>query len=175
MTLLLLGGSAPRVRAYLYGALLYYLQIAHKHKPLHISITGVWLFVFIYFHTVKLGILELSGYWTYVMELWKKIASQMIGSQVWYYQFTKEKGIQWSVDLKLKTHSPDFGTERRRQKPAPISGLCVIPIWYQIFLVPDSGAERISGRPRPMHMTTTATGDWSMPLFSFCLYGLVIL
>jgi len=23
----------------------------------------------------------------------------MIGSQVWYYQFTKEKVIQWIVDL----------------------------------------------------------------------------
>jgi len=34
------GGSSPRVRAYLYGALLYYLQIAQKLKPLHISLTG---------------------------------------------------------------------------------------------------------------------------------------
>jgi len=24
---------------------------------------------------------------------------QRTGSQVWYYQFTKGKGIQWSVDL----------------------------------------------------------------------------
>jgi len=45
--------------------------------------------------------------------------------------------------------------------------------WYQIlapvgcvfYFVPISG----------MHVTTTATGDWSMPLFSFCLYSLVIL
>jgi len=29
----------------------------------------------------------------------KKDAFQRTGSQVWYYQFTKEKGIQWSVDL----------------------------------------------------------------------------
>jgi len=29
----------------------------------------------------------------------KKVASQRIGSQVQYYQFTKGKGIQWSVDL----------------------------------------------------------------------------
>jgi len=26
------------------------------------------------------------------------VASQRIGSQVWYYQFTKEKVIQWGVD-----------------------------------------------------------------------------
>ena len=44
---LLLGGSPPRVRAYLYGALLYYLQIAQKQKPLHISLTGVFI-IFIY-------------------------------------------------------------------------------------------------------------------------------
>jgi len=36
------------------------------------------------------------------------------------------------------THSPDFGAESRRRKSAPTSGLCVIPMWYQIFLVPDS-------------------------------------
>jgi len=43
--------------------------------------------------------MELSGYWTYVMVLLKKVASQRTGSQVWYYQFTKGKGIHWSVDL----------------------------------------------------------------------------
>jgi len=36
------GGSPPRVRAYLYGTLLYYLQIAQKQKPLHISLTGTF-------------------------------------------------------------------------------------------------------------------------------------
>jgi len=40
MELFLSGASPPRVRAYLYGALLYYLRIAQKHKPLHISLTG---------------------------------------------------------------------------------------------------------------------------------------
>jgi len=39
----LLGGSPPRVRAYLYGALMYYLQIAQKHQPLHISLTGYFV------------------------------------------------------------------------------------------------------------------------------------
>jgi len=75
------------------------------------------------------------------------------------------------------THSPDFGAENRcllldcvsyrsgtrffwYQIPAPIG--CVF------YFVP------ISGR---IHVITTATGgiDWSMPLFSFCLYSLVIL
>ena len=45
------------------------------------------------------GILELSGHWIYAMVLWKKVASQRTESQVWYYQFTKGNGIQWSVDL----------------------------------------------------------------------------
>jgi len=40
------------------------------------------------------------------------------------------------------THSPDFGAETRQRKLAPTSGLCVVPIWHQIFLVPDSGAGR---------------------------------
>jgi len=44
-------------------------------------------------------ILGLSGYWIYVMELWKKVVFQRTGSQVWYYQFTNGNGIQWSVDL----------------------------------------------------------------------------
>jgi len=39
------------------------------------------------------GILDLSGYWNYVMVLWKKVASKRTGSQVWYYQFTKRKGM----------------------------------------------------------------------------------
>jgi len=29
----------------------------------------------------------------------KEVVFQMTGSQVWYYQFTKGKGIQMSVDL----------------------------------------------------------------------------
>ena len=29
----------------------------------------------------------------------KQRASQRTGSQVWYYQFAKGKGIEWSVDL----------------------------------------------------------------------------
>jgi len=33
------------------------------------------------------------------MVLWKKVASQQTGSQVWYYQFTKWYRIQWNVDL----------------------------------------------------------------------------
>ena len=33
------------------------------------------------------------------MVLQKKVASQTTGSQVWYYQFTKGKEIQWRVDL----------------------------------------------------------------------------
>jgi len=33
------------------------------------------------------------GYWIYVMVLWKNVASQRTWSQVWYYQFTKRKGI----------------------------------------------------------------------------------
>ena len=42
------------------------------------------------------------------------------------------------------THSPDFGAETPRRKSAPTSRLCcVIPIWYQIFLVPDSGTDRL--------------------------------
>ena len=38
------------------------------------------------------GILELSGYWIYVMELWKIVVFQRTGSQAWYYQFTNGKG-----------------------------------------------------------------------------------
>ena len=41
------------------------------------------------------------------------------------------------------THSPDFDAETRRRKSAPISRLCDVPMWYQIFLVPDSGADRL--------------------------------
>ena len=78
------------------------------------------------------------------------------------------------------TQSPDFGVKSWRRIAALTPGLCVIPIWYQIFLVlvPDSGDDRlrvlfvlISGMP----VTTTATGEWSMPLFSFRFYSLVIL
>ena len=48
-------------------------------------------------------------------------------------------------------------------------------------LVPDSGANWLRVLFRAVlvysfiHVTTTATGDSSMPLFSFCLYSLVIL
>jgi len=41
------------------------------------------------------GTLELSGYWIYVMELLKKVVFQRTGSQEWYYQFTRRKGIEW--------------------------------------------------------------------------------
>ena len=34
----------------------------------------------------------------FTVQLSHQVASQRIGSQVWYYQSTKEKGIQWSVD-----------------------------------------------------------------------------
>jgi len=37
--------------------------------------------------------------WIYVMVLWNKVASQRIGSLVWYCHFTKWMVIQWSVDL----------------------------------------------------------------------------
>lgn len=40
------GGSPPRIRAYLYGTLLYYLQIAQKPKPINISVTGQLIFCF---------------------------------------------------------------------------------------------------------------------------------
>jgi len=33
------------------------------------------------------------------MILQKKVASQRTRSQVWNYQLTKERGIQWGVDL----------------------------------------------------------------------------
>jgi len=36
--------------------------------------------------------------------------------------------------------------------------------WRLFYFVPISG----------IHVTTTATGDWLMPLFSFCLYSLVM-
>ena len=68
--------------------------------------------------------------------------------------------------IKLMTHNPDFGAESRRQKLARISGLCVIPIWYQIFwdqiLAPVSCEfyfVPISG----MHVTTMATPRKSAP------------
>ena len=80
--------------------------------------------------------------------------------------------------VQLMTHSPDFGPESWRRKSVPTSGLCIIPIWYQIFMVPYSG----TGRLRVLHgsdfwydVTTMATDDSFMPLFSFCLYSLVIL
>ena len=57
--------------------------------------------------------------------------------------------------VKLMTHTPEIGTENRRRKSAPTSGLCVIPIWYQIFLVPDSGA----GRP-PEHASVLYRADF---------------
>jgi len=50
------GGSPPRVRAYLYGTLLYYLQIAQKPKPINTSVSRK-LFVGLY---LKCGI------WNYV-------------------------------------------------------------------------------------------------------------
>jgi len=36
------------------------------------------------------------------------------------------------------THSPNFGAEIPENRRRFLD--CVIPIWYQIFLVPDSGA-----------------------------------
>jgi len=45
------------------------------------------------------------------------------------------------------THNPDFGAKSRRRKSAPTSALCVIPIWYQIFLVPDSADSGTKNRP----------------------------
>jgi len=42
---------------------------------------------------------ELSGDWIYVMELQKKVVFQGTRSQVWNYQFTMGKGIQWSLDI----------------------------------------------------------------------------
>lgn len=60
---MLLGGSPPRVRAYLYGALLYYLQIAQKQKPLHISLTGESI-MFVYLNgNVSLSISKLVARW----------------------------------------------------------------------------------------------------------------
>jgi len=40
------------------------------------------------------GIMELCGYGIYVMVMRKKVASQRTGSQVWFHQLTKGKGIQ---------------------------------------------------------------------------------
>jgi len=55
---------------------------------------------------------------------------------LWIQQSTQ--AAELTSDLQLMTHSPDFGAESRRRLPD-----CVIPIWYQIFLVPDSGAGRL--------------------------------
>ena len=73
--------------------------------------------------------------------------------------------------LKLVSHSPDFGAKNRRRLLDCVSygsGKPTRFFWYQIlapvgcvfYFVPISG----------MHVTTTATGDWSMPLFSFFVY-----
>jgi len=94
--------------------------------------------------------LELSEYWTYVVVLWTEVASQRTGSQVWYYQYTKGKGIQQSVDLTGELNcwnilwkwwkeslNTEFNKIQWAIKRLCVCVLCVVVIWcsYEIFWV----------------------------------------
>jgi len=39
------------------------------------------------------------------------------------------------------THAPETGAINRLHFPAPVSGTCVMHVWYRIRLEPDSGAD----------------------------------
>jgi len=114
--------------------------------------------------TTNLSATELSEHLEWLWLMRRDVATHLLdavpsfGAEIWTVCH-RLKADDTTVCHRLKaddTHS------RFWPKSAPTSGLYVIPIWYQIFLVPGSDAGRLHvlfcANFWYMHVTTTATG-----------------